>query len=168
VDTRDRTSVIETQTNRTLAPGGKPPLPLAGLSFTSGGLNARSGLHRAERVMVGHLKSLGAAPADGGLVLPLNADMRASVFGDALNARCQLSGWGGLGHGVFSETLVQARCGLMAVHGRANGGPRRLGVDFAIVSGAIVAVQGVLRCCSGSFAACRSGGPNLALRRSPY
>src|SRR5207247_6248999 len=42
------------------------------------------------------------------------------------------------------EALAQARSGLMAVHGREQGRPRRLGLDVASVAAGILASQAVL------------------------
>jgi crotonobetainyl-CoA:carnitine CoA-transferase CaiB-like acyl-CoA transferase len=43
-----------------------------------------------------------------------------------------------------SEPTVQAMCGLMTVHGRDRGEPRRLGLEAASVAAGILAAQGVL------------------------
>jgi crotonobetainyl-CoA:carnitine CoA-transferase CaiB-like acyl-CoA transferase len=52
---------------------------------------------------------------------------------------------GGQGPGlVRGENVVQACCGLMEVHGRTHGGPRRLGLDVASVAGGALAGQAVL------------------------
>ncbi|GAA0459629.1 hypothetical protein Ade02nite_13670 [Paractinoplanes deccanensis] len=42
------------------------------------------------------------------------------------------------------ETVVQARTGLMTVHGRERGTPRRLGLDVATAATGILAAQGAL------------------------
>ncbi|RSM62840.1 acyl-CoA hydratase [Amycolatopsis sp. WAC 01376] len=46
--------------------------------------------------------------------------------------------------GPFPENLVQADCGIMALHGRSEAQPRPLGIDYVSVLTGIAAVQGVL------------------------
>ncbi|MFE5504702.1 CoA transferase [Amycolatopsis japonica] len=46
--------------------------------------------------------------------------------------------------GPFSENLVQAGCGIMAVHGRSEARPRPLGVDYVSILTGIATVQGML------------------------
>ena len=46
--------------------------------------------------------------------------------------------------GPASEATIQARCGLMEVHGRDAGTPRRLGLEVASVAAGILAAQGAL------------------------
>ncbi|MFC3383198.1 CoA transferase [Couchioplanes azureus] len=48
------------------------------------------------------------------------------------------------GIGAFDEVSAQATYGLMAVHGRAAGRPRRIGVDYLTAATRIVAAQGTL------------------------
>ena len=43
-----------------------------------------------------------------------------------------------------SEALVQAACGLMHLHGRDLGGPRRIGVEIASVAAGMLAAQALL------------------------
>jgi crotonobetainyl-CoA:carnitine CoA-transferase CaiB-like acyl-CoA transferase len=50
------------------------------------------------------------------------------------------------------EAVAQARAGLMTVHGRESGAPRRLGLDVATVATGILAAQGAL---AGSIARLR-------------
>ena len=45
---------------------------------------------------------------------------------------------------LSGETSVQARCGIMHVHGRAGGRPRPLAVDYASTVAGVLAAQGVL------------------------
>lgn len=47
-------------------------------------------------------------------------------------------------HRPASEVSIQAMCGLMEVHGRDQGAPRRLGLEVASVAAGLVAAQGVL------------------------
>ena len=48
-----------------------------------------------------------------------------------------------------SEATVQALCGLMEVHGRDRGAPRRLGLEVASVAAGILAAQGALAAAIG-------------------
>ncbi|MEV7287900.1 CoA transferase [Streptomyces sp. NPDC093252] len=63
-------------------------------------------------------------------------------------ALLHLRGWGELGSaelwGPYGETTAQAVTGLMAVQGRATGGPRRLGVDYLAAVGGVVATTTLL------------------------
>jgi crotonobetainyl-CoA:carnitine CoA-transferase CaiB-like acyl-CoA transferase len=52
--------------------------------------------------------------------------------------------WDGVAQREGTEAIVQALAGLMTVHGRDAGRPRRLGLDVASVAAGIVATQGVL------------------------
>lgn len=59
---------------------------------------------------------------------------------------CELS-WRGAPEGhdeSHTEATIQALCGLMEVHGRNAGRPRRLGVELASVASGVLATQGVL------------------------
>ncbi|MFJ7242882.1 CoA transferase [Streptomyces olivaceus] len=67
----------------------------------------------------------------------------------------RLCGWGGLltGHehwGPFQEITAQAVTGLMAVHGRANGGPRPLDVDYLGTVGGVAATTALLAAALGA------------------
>lgn len=60
---------------------------------------------------------------------------------------CQIGWWGaesGAPARPGAETLIQAISGLMSVHGRDRGVPRRLGLDVASTVAGIVAAQAVL------------------------
>ena len=61
-----------------------------------------------------------------------------------------------------SEATVQALCGLMHLHGRDLGGPRRLGIEVATVAAGILAAQGVLAALVGG----RRGRPVSAVETS--
>ncbi|KPH97023.1 L-carnitine dehydratase/bile acid-inducible protein F [Actinobacteria bacterium OV450] len=95
------------------------------------------------------------------------AGRRAAGSGDGRTARITLSGagfdpqeasvrWsarpsGGMG----DEATVQAATGIMAVHGRRDGAPRGLAVDYATTATGVLAVSGLL---AGLLAQAR-GGP---------
>lgn len=109
---------------------------LEGFSVASPPGRPDPGLDRAARLCAEHLQLLGAAvpaPAASGRIEGAGAGLS---FG--------LTGWDGLGSGEVTEEAVQARCGLTAVHGRAAGGPRPLGVDYVSVLAGVLAVQGIL------------------------
>ncbi|MFD7084161.1 CoA transferase [Streptomyces sp. NPDC059918] len=54
------------------------------------------------------------------------------------------TGWGGPESGLVDEATVQAATGVMAVHGRRDGGPRGLAVDYTATATAVLTVQGLL------------------------
>jgi crotonobetainyl-CoA:carnitine CoA-transferase CaiB-like acyl-CoA transferase len=58
------------------------------------------------------------------------------------------------GDGVVDEATVQAASGIMAVHGRRDGGPRGLAVDYAATATGVLTVQGLL---AGLLAQARGG-----------
>ncbi len=64
--------------------------------------------------------------------------------------------------GPGSEVCIQALAGLMAVHGRDEGRPRRLGLEVASVAAGLLAAQGVL----ASMVAQARGVPPLAVHTS--
>ncbi len=65
--------------------------------------------------------------------------------------------------GPASEATVQARCGLMEVHGRDARVPRRLGLEVASVAAGILAAQGVV---AAAFAGLVRGRPAPAVQTS--
>ena len=115
---------------RNVAPG-----ILNGLELASTGLEAR-----ATAVCASHLAMLGARPS-----LDITGDAVASgrlaLRGNGLDVTCAID-W--LPATPGTEAVVQATSGLMAVHGRDRGVPRRLGLSVASVAAGIVATQGVL------------------------
>ncbi len=66
--------------------------------------------------------------------------------GDDAEAGCHLSWWGSArpADEPGSEALVQAACGLMHLHGRDLGGPRRIGIEIASVATGMLAAQALL------------------------
>ncbi|MFE5096566.1 CoA transferase [Streptomyces sp. NPDC056638] len=52
--------------------------------------------------------------------------------------------WADPESGITDEVTVQAATGIMAVHGRRDGGPRGLAVDYATTAASVLAVQGML------------------------
>jgi CoA:oxalate CoA-transferase len=84
----------------------------------------------ADALCVAHLALLGAGRAGGG---PLLVD----------GTRIDVDWRDGSGRRL-DEVTAQAGYGLMAVHGRAAGGPARLGVDYVSTVAGVVAAQGAL------------------------
>ncbi|MFF2196693.1 CoA transferase [Streptomyces sp. NPDC058157] len=60
------------------------------------------------------------------------------------------TGWGDPATGLVDEATVQAATGVMAVHGRRDGGPRGLAVDYTATATAVLTVQGLLATLIGS------------------
>ncbi|MFF3861455.1 CoA transferase [Streptomyces sp. NPDC002209] len=60
------------------------------------------------------------------------------------------TGWGGPKAGLVDEATVQAATGVMGVHGRRDGGPRGLAVDYTATATAVLTVQGLLATLIGS------------------
>ncbi|GAA2106925.1 CoA transferase [Streptomyces synnematoformans] len=87
-------------------------------------------------VVAGQLRLLGAegGPGRGGHVALSGAE-----FGE-VSVR---TAWG-KAEGVTDEATVQAATGVMAVHGRRDGAPRGLAVDYAATAAGVLAVQALL------------------------
>ncbi|MEV8096927.1 hypothetical protein [Kitasatospora sp. NPDC085879] len=75
---------------------------------------------------------------------------------------------------LHGEADVRAACGLMQVHGRRNGRPVALGVDFGSVAAGVLAATGLLAAlragpaggtARGRLSVGRAGGPG---RRAPH
>lgn len=62
--------------------------------------------------------------------------------------------WGEAAGDLTDEATVQAATGIMAVHGRRDGGPRGIAADYAATATAVLTVQGVL---AGLLAQARGG-----------
>ncbi|MFI8930284.1 CoA transferase [Streptomyces sp. NPDC053474] len=122
-------------------------------------------------VVEAHLRLLGAhtARADeaagpgrallcGGGFGPLKAEVLwADPMGPARDAVAPLADAapGGPGPGlVHDEATAQAVTGVMSVHGRRDGSPRGLGVDYTATAAGVLAVQGLL---AGLLAEARGG-----------
>ena len=117
---------------RSLACGAIPRM-LDGVELTG-----TDGNTTASAVCADHLAALGdllspGTDGDQGTADPLARRARGSEISLTI-------GW----LPPVAETVAQAVSGLMAVHGRDYGVPRRLGVDAASMAAGIVAVQGVL------------------------
>ncbi|HEX6747352.1 MAG TPA: CoA transferase [Longimicrobium sp.] len=100
------------------------------------------------RICAAHLARLGARReerAGGDPALAGELEVRPTAGGEGV--RCTLR-WAppapGDGPEPRSEPLVQAVSGVMAVHGRDRGRPRRLGLEVASAAAGVIAAQGVL------------------------
>ncbi|WP_326554389.1 CoA transferase [Micromonospora sp. NBC_01813] len=99
----------------------------------------------ADRVLARHLTELGAARAadDGPLRLtgPGLAELPVHLdWAEPVVAAADTDG----STPLLDEVTAQARYGLMAVHGRARGGPARIAVDYVGTAAGVLAAQGVL------------------------
>ena len=90
----------------------------------------------ADAVMLRHLGALGAK------VRRVPGQGRVTVHGQGRRVAVDID-WRNAGQ-IYDEVTGQAAFGLMAVHGRATGGPRRLGVSYVSTVAAVVATHGVL------------------------
>ncbi len=98
-----------------------------------------------------------ADPADPGVLAwphPLGGDGGGKAGADLDG---EISWWGAARPrgAPGSEALVQAATGLMHLHGRDLGGPRRLGVEIASVAAGVLAAHGLLAAAIGR---CRGVG----------
>ncbi|MFJ3174140.1 CoA transferase [Streptomyces roseus] len=134
--------------------------PLEGLHLTASGppeltgpavehlrlLGAGAGEAQAEAAS-------GAAPAD-----PRDrATARIALSGAGFERQEAIVRWSGSpAGGMTDEATVQAATGIMAVHGRRDGAPRGLAVDYAATATGVLAVQGLL---AALLAQARGGRP---------
>ncbi len=123
---------------------GQPRAPLAGLTVHG----TRHGT--AGRVALRHLINLGATPgaAHTGTRPPAQGDLltlgRYASPAEQPLLSCRIDWACPGGTPLMDETTVQAATGLMAVHGRNRGTPRRIPVEYASACAGVIAVQGVL------------------------
>ncbi|MFE7797438.1 CoA transferase [Nocardia sp. NPDC057440] len=109
----------------------RAPLPLRGMRLSTGSLPG-SFATASE-----HLRLLGAEPVAGeSAALTLTGP-------DGATAAAEVS-WGGAHSQVCDEATAQAAAGLMLVHGRRDGSPRGLAVDYAATATGILTAQGLL------------------------
>ncbi|MFE2308392.1 CoA transferase [Streptomyces sp. NPDC059411] len=128
--------------------------PLDGLHFTAEGPPELTG------PLTEHLRLLGVTGAAGGPGPAGPGAGRAarvtlSEQGTATaNATIGWSAGPAGSAGVTDEATAQAATGIMAVHGRRDGGPRALAVDYAVTATAVLTTQGLL---AGLLARARGG-----------
>ena len=119
--------------------------PVTGASILSGcTVRGSNGAPLPVRVARRHLRALGAtlsADIAGGsgsdLLIAHTADTKDAV-------RFSLDSWNDEQTDDEVEAVAQAVSGLMAVHGRDQGRPRRLGLDVASTATGILAASGIL------------------------
>ncbi|MBZ9599246.1 CoA transferase [Streptomyces erythrochromogenes] len=101
-----------------------------------------SGPPRITGVVTDHLRLLGArtdrrghwdAPACG-----------TTLTGGGFAPAHATATWADPASGLADEATVQAATGIMSVHGRRDGSPRGLAVDYAATATAVLTVQGLL------------------------
>ncbi|MEU3170494.1 MULTISPECIES: CoA transferase [unclassified Streptomyces] len=114
--------------------------PLDGLRLESSGPPGP-----ADGLVAEHLRLLGAR-GDG------SSGSRLTVTGEDLGEVTARTTWGMT---ATDEATAQAATGIMAVHGRRDGSPRGLAVDYAATATGVLAVQGLL---AGLLASARGGG----------
>ncbi|WP_255421250.1 CoA transferase [Micromonospora sp. BL4] len=117
--------------------------PLAGTTVCGDAATA------ADVVVVEHLSLLGARRRPGG---PLQVD-GIDVHTDWTDPTGRL----------LDEVTAQAALGLMATHGRATGGPVRLGVDYVSTVAGVVAAQGALAAALAGLRRQRPGSVRVSL-----
>ncbi|MGW6704426.1 CoA transferase [Streptomyces sp. NPDC054956] len=140
--------------------------PLDGLHFTTSGPAALTG------PVAEHLKLLGAAAGTGPAAPGDDRSGRVTLSGTGVGGDLPASGatativWSatadgtgtpsgtGAGTGITDEATAQAATGIMAVHGRRDGDPRGLAVDYALTATAVLTTQGLL---AGLLAQARGG-----------
>ncbi|MFE5621512.1 CoA transferase [Streptomyces virginiae] len=101
-----------------------------------------SGPPQITSVVTDHLRLLGARPDR-----PVHVDAPAvgtTLTGGGFAPAHAAATWADPASGLADEATVQAATGIMAVHGRREGTPRGLAVDYAATATAVLAVQGLL------------------------
>ncbi|MET9512397.1 CoA transferase [Streptomyces flavidovirens] len=121
----------------------RPVRPLDGLRLEASGQPGPGAGLVAE-----HLRLLGAQ-ADG------HGGAEMSIGGAESGFVTARTAWSERAEELCDEATVQAATGIMAVHGRRDGSPRGLGVDYAATATAVLTVQAML---AGLIARARGGG----------
>ncbi|WP_030763069.1 CoA transferase [Streptomyces sp. NRRL F-2664] len=110
--------------------------PLDALRFDA------SGPPQITSVVTDHLRLLGARTDR-----PVHVDVPTAgttLGGGGFEAVHATATWADPASGLADEATVQAATGIMAVHGRRDGSPRGLAVDYAATATGVLAVQGLL------------------------
>ena len=102
-----------------------------------------SGNSAAAVVLRWHLAALGARIEPGDRCPPEHA-AQAELSSRAGLRREAVVDWAGPVPGVSDEATAQAICGVMHVHGRKDGQPRGLGVDYCSTAAGVLATTGLL------------------------
>lgn len=112
-----------------------------------------SGPPQITGVIADHLRLLGARtdrPAQDGASTGIAAGTDGpptggtTLTGGGFDPAHATATWADPASGLTDEATVQAATGIMAVHGRRDGGPRGLAVDYAATATGVLAVQGLL------------------------
>ncbi|MEV7414676.1 CoA transferase [Streptomyces sp. NPDC089919] len=111
--------------------------PLDTLRFDTGGPAPLT------RVAADHLRRLGARQNHFGHDMS-TPNGRLELTGAGFEPAAALISWGRPGSGIRDEATAQAATGIMAVHGRRDGVPRALALDYAATAAGVLAVQGLL------------------------
>ncbi|MFE3474427.1 MULTISPECIES: CoA transferase [unclassified Streptomyces] len=109
--------------------------PLDALGF------GMSGPAQITDVVARHLRLLGARSDETVGAAPSD---RITLSGGGFDPASATVTWADLTGGLVDEATVQAATGMMAVHGRRDGTPRGLAVDYAATATAVLTVQGLL------------------------
>ncbi|MFB7264950.1 CoA transferase [Streptomyces nojiriensis] len=107
-----------------------------------------SGPPQITSVIADHLRLLGARtdrPAHGDASTGTATDTGGTTLtGCGFEPAHASATWADPLSGLVDEATVQAATGIMAVHGRRDGGTRGLAVDYAATATGVLAVQGLL------------------------
>ncbi|WP_438483638.1 CoA transferase [Streptomyces sp. S186] len=136
-------------------------LPLDGLELSASGPPGPAG------TAVGHLRALGARPAPVADRGPADR-ARLILAGRGHPPVVARVGWADVcpPQEVCDEATAQAVCGVMAVHGQREGGPRGLAVDYAATAAGVLAVQGLLAALIGQARGGAYGSVSTAVDRA--
>ncbi|MFJ1588829.1 CoA transferase [Kitasatospora albolonga] len=137
----------------------QPGRPLDTLSFGT------SGPPQLTEVVARHLRLLGAdaeEAAGSGEAADQDTSGRITLTGGGFDPAGAAVTWAHPASGLVDEATVQAATGIMAVHGRRDGSPRGLAVDYVATATAVLTVQGLL---AGLLGQARGAGPaHLSVR----
>ncbi|ARF75934.1 CoA transferase [Kitasatospora albolonga] len=137
----------------------QPVQPLDTLSFRT------SGPPQLTEVVARHLRLLGAdaeQAAGSGEAAGQDPSGRITLTGGGFDPAGAAVTWADPTSGLVDEATVQAATGIMAVHGRRDGSPRGLAVDYVATATAVLTVQGLL---AGLLGQARGAGPaHLSVR----
>ncbi|GGT44361.1 hypothetical protein GCM10010207_50790 [Streptomyces atratus] len=112
--------------------------PLDGLDLDTSGPPELTGLAAQ------HLRLLGARTRREPAAPQPASTAQIALTGDGILPIGAEVNWADPESGVTDEATVQAATGIMAVHGRRDGGPRGLAVDYAATTASVLTVQGIL------------------------
>ncbi|MGW6619191.1 CoA transferase [Streptomyces erythrochromogenes] len=104
-----------------------------------------SGPPQITSVVTDHLRLLGARTDRPGAFGHGDAPAAGTTLtGGGFEPAHATAAWADPASGLADEATVQAATGMMAVHGRRDGTPRGLAVDYAATATAVLTVQGLL------------------------